>query len=60
MRATVENSKGVLEAIGGERFQEVSDKLVALDASESGHIQMLASMLKAESETLRAKSREHD
>ena len=60
MRSTVEKLKGVLEAIDGERFQEVSDKLVALDASQSGHIQMLAFMLKAESETLRAESRKHD
>ena len=35
MRATAENLKGVLEAICGKRFQEVSEKVAALDATQS-------------------------
>ena len=60
MRATVENLKGVLEAIGGDRFQEVSQKLAALDATQLGYVQMLSAMLNAESAALRAESVKHD
>ena len=59
MRATIENSKGVLEAIGGERFQEVSQKLAALDATQLGYVQMLSAMLNAEAAAFRAESVKH-
>jgi hypothetical protein len=52
MRWTIENLKGLLEAIGGERFQEVSEKLAALDATQCGYVQTLSAMLNAESMTL--------
>ena len=60
MRAEILNSKGVMEAIGGKCFQEVSEKLVALDAAQSGNVQILAGMLSAESSTLRSESYKHD
>ena len=41
MPLTIENLKGVLEAIGGERFQEVSEKHAALDATQLGYVQTL-------------------
>ena len=60
MRATVGNPKGVLESIGGERFREVAEKMAALDATQSGHVQIFAGMLNAESVTLRAEPAKHD
>ena len=55
-RSTVANLKGVLGAIGGERFQVVAEKAAALDSTQSGHIQMLSGMLPTESGVLRAES----
>ena len=56
MRSTVENLKGVLEAIRGEHFLVVAEKMADLDAARSGHIQMLSGMLSAESGVIRAES----
>ena len=60
MRLTIKNLEGVLEDIGGESLQQVSEKFAAFDATQLGYVQTLSAMLNAESVTLRAESSKHD
>ena len=45
--------KGIMQAIGGEKFEEVSKKLAFLDDSNKHHIQLLSEMMRGEATILR-------
>ena len=60
MFSTVDSLNSVLDAIGGEQFREVAEKMRVLDATQSGGIAMLSGVPLADSGVLRAGSVRHD
>ena len=60
MRATVEELKIVMEAIGNERFQELAAKMVQMDAVHSSNVTILNGMPKLAIDELRDKAFSQD
>ena len=54
IKLTVQNLEGVLEAIGGERFQQVAAKINAIETVQANRLAVLAQMLAAEAGVLRS------
>ena len=59
-RSEIRNLKEVMQAIGGDRFQEVSAKLASLDEANKHHLGLLSTMMRDEASMLRSESAKHE